>query len=215
MSIITPTITAFSLEEYREQMNVVQPFAKRIHIDLMDGVFAPTTSPPLSALWGPDNKDIIVDLHVMYQRPQDHLEEMRALQPDLVIFHLEADVDHAAFAEALHDSGIKAGVALLQQTTIGSVEDLLQAFEHLLVFSGNLGYHGGSTSDLTLLEKATRALELKPDIELGWDGGINDHVACGLVRGGIEVLNTGGFIHKAKNPRDAFEKLQALIDSSC
>lgn len=213
MSIIAPTVTAFSIEEYREQMNLVQSFAKRIHIDLMDGVFAPTTSPALTKLWRPENKDIIVDLHVMYEHPQEHLEALCALRPNLVIFHREADVDHAAFAEALRDNGIKAGIALLQKTEMSAAEDLLQFFEHLLIFSGNLGYHGGSTTDLTLLKKATRALELKPELELGWDGGINDQVACDLARGGIQVLNTGGFIHKAFDPRDAFEKLQALIDS--
>ncbi len=213
MPIITPTITAFSLDQYRDQMKLITPFAKRIHIDLMDGEFAPTKSPDLAELWGPDNKDIIVDLHVMYQRPQEHLEAMRALKPNMVIFHREADVDHAAFAKALHDAGIKAGIALLQKTAMSTTEELLHVFEHLLVFSGNLGYHGGSTTDLSLLEKAKRALELKPDIELGWDGGINDEVACDLVRGGIQVLNTGGFIHKAENPHKAFEKLQALIDA--
>ena len=213
MPIICPTVTAFTLDQYRDQMNLLNGFAKRIHIDLMDGVFAPTTSPALEELWGPENKDIIVDIHVMYQRPQDHLEAMRALKPHTIIFHREADVDHQAFAQALHGSGINAGIALLQQTGIDTAEDMLHDFDHLLVFSGNLGYHGGSTTDLNLLSKAKRALEIKPDIELGWDGGINDQVACDLVRGGIEVLNTGGFIHKAPDPKEAYLALERLINA--
>jgi ribulose-phosphate 3-epimerase len=212
MPIICPTVTAFTIEQYREQSDLLKTFAKRVHLDLMDGVFAPTNSPPLSELWPLDN--VIVDLHVMYQRPQDHIEEMLALKPNLIVFHREADVDHEAFARQLQKAGVKAGIALLQKTGINTTEHILPTFEHLLVFSGNLGYHGGSTAELQLLEKATRALEIKPTLEIGWDGGINADNACALVHGGITVLNTGGYIHKAPVPQDAFMSLQALVNKA-
>lgn len=210
MPIITPTVTAFDVEQYRAQTDLLKGFAKRIHLDLMDGVFAPTKSPDLTDLWPIEG--VIVDLHVMYQRPQDHIDEMVALKPNLIVFHREADVDHEALAAELHKRGVKAGIALLQQTAIDTTEHMLHDFEHLLVFSGNLGYHGGSTTDLSLLSKAKRALEVKPDIELGWDGGINDQVACDLVHGGIAVLNTGGYIHKSADPAATFHSLQELVD---
>lgn len=210
--IICPTVTAFDLSQYRSQTELLKTFAKRVHLDLMDGVFAPTQSPPLSELWPIDN--VIVDLHVMYQRPQDYIDEMVALEPNLVVFHLEADVDHEAFAHELHARGIRAGIALLQKTAIDDVELILHSFDHFLVFSGNLGHHGGSTVNLLLLDKARRARAIKPDLELGWDGGVNDTVASDLVKGGIEVLNTGGFIHNAPNPSEAFDALQTLVDSS-
>ena len=42
MAVICPTVTAVSEHDYKEQLLRLKPFAKRIHIDLMDGRFAPT-----------------------------------------------------------------------------------------------------------------------------------------------------------------------------
>jgi len=209
MAIVCPTITAFDMDQFKAQAELLQGFAKRVHLDLMDGEFAPTTSPALKDLWPLEG--VVTDLHVMYQRPMEYLDEMLALKPHMVVWHQEADVDHEAFAAALHAAGVKTGIAVLQKTPISAAESLLHICDHVLVFSGNLGYHGGSAVDFTLLDKAKRALELKPELEIGWDGGISDENALQLVQGGIEVLNTGGFIHKAPSPAEAYAKLQALV----
>ncbi|HSX16238.1 MAG TPA: hypothetical protein VLF40_05580 [Candidatus Saccharimonadales bacterium] len=209
MAIVCPTVTAFDTDQYKAQTELIAGFAKRMHIDLMDGEFAPTSSPALKDLWPIEG--MVVDLHVMYQRPMDHLEEMLALKPHMVVWHVEADVDHAAFAAALHAAGVKAGIALLQKTPFSEAEHLLHDCDHLLVFSGNLGYHGGSAVDFSLLSKAKDALSAKPGIEIGWDGGISDENAVQLVRGGVEVLNTGGFIHKSPDPAGAFARLQNMV----
>jgi hypothetical protein len=58
------------------------------------------------------------------------------------------------------------------------------------VFSGNLGYHGGQ-ADLDLLDKVRKARELKPTIEIGWDGGINDQNAREIAIGDID-MDAGG-----------------------
>ncbi|HUY85317.1 MAG TPA: hypothetical protein VMU97_02270 [Candidatus Dormibacteraeota bacterium] len=210
MAVICPTVTAFSEDEYRAQMELVQQFAKRIHIDLMDGDFAPTVSPPLDKVWWPP--ELVADIHIMYRRPADHLERLVELKPNLVVFHAEAEVDHAAFAAKLHDAGIKTGLGVLQDTTINGVKPILDSFDHVMIFSGNLGHHGGSAVDFGLLDKVREVRQLYPQIEIAWDGGINDQNARQLVEGGIDVLNVGGFIHKAEDPRAAYEKLNSLIE---
>lgn len=213
MATVAPTITAFTLDDFKAQSELLQSFAKRVHLDLMDGEFAPTTSPALKDLWPLEG--LVVDLHVMYQRPMEHLDEMLALKPHMVVWHAEAYVDHAAMAAALHAAGVKAGIALLQKTPFSEAEHLLHDCEcdHMLVFSGNLGYHGGSAVDFSLLSKAKDALAAKPGIEIGWDGGISGQNAVQLVEGGIDVLNTGGFIHKSDDPAATFHALQALVDA--
>jgi pentose-5-phosphate-3-epimerase len=52
-----------------------------------------------------------------------------------------------------------------------------------------------------------------PDIEIAWDGGINDQNARQIVEGGVDVLNVGGFIHKATDPQKAYAKLETVIAS--
>lgn len=206
--IICPAVLAGEPHEFREQIERVSSFAKRIQIDLMDGVFAPTKSVELERVWWPHH--IKADIHLMYQNPMKFLEALISLKPHMVIIHNEAEVHHMHFAAELHRHGIKAGLALLKDTPVAYAEQIMHSFDHLLIFSGDLGRFGGEV-DLSLLEKVTQAKTHHPDIEIGWDGGVSDHNARALAEGGVEVLNAGGFIQKADNPRDAYAKLEAAI----
>lgn len=208
MAVICPTVTEYDLHAYRERMEQLEKFAERVHIDLMDGQLAPTVSPPLSAIWLP--KAAIADIHLMYQNPANQLDQLIRLKPSLVVIHAEANVDHAAFAAALKAAGIKAGLALLQDTTVESVSGRLEAFDHALVFSGDLGKHQGK-ADLGLLDKVRDIRGRFPGIEIGWDGGVNDQNAAQLVEAGVDVLNAGGFIAGAAEPEEAYAKLKSAI----
>lgn len=210
MAVICPTVTAYDTHEYRAQMELIGKFAKRIHIDLMDGIFAPTVSPPLETVWWPEG--MIADIHVMYQKPAPYLDQLIKLKPHLVVIQYEAELDHAAFAAGLQAAGIKAGLGLLQTTLIDEAAPVIAKFDHAMVFSGNLGHHG-STADLKMLGKVHILRERFPNMEIAWDGGINDENVTQLVENGVEVLNVGGFIHKAPDPQEAYAKLETVIAS--
>jgi ribulose-phosphate 3-epimerase len=207
---ICPTVTAYDLDEYRAQINRVISFAERIHIDLMDGEFAPTQSPPLDAIWLPSHK--ICDIHLMYQNPMDFLPQLIQLRPHMVVIHNEAQVHHMHFAAELHKEGIKAGLALLQDTPVHYVEQIVHSFDHVLIFSGNLGHHGGA-ANLELLSKVHEVRALHPEAEIGWDGGISDQNARQLVDAGVDVLNVGGFVQQADDAIAAYATLKASVDS--
>jgi len=211
MAVICPTITAFDSHEYRTQMEHITPFAKRVHIDLMDGEFTPTKSPDLNHVWWPH--ELTADIHLMYQRPMDHLEQLIKLRPHLVIVHNEADVHHMHFAAELHKEGIKTGLAILHDTPIEHAFQIMHSFDHILIFSGHLGYHGGE-ADLGLLEKVHKVREHHPAAEIGWDGGINDQNAYQLIEAGVDVLNVGGFVQKAVDPMSAYAKLKEIVDKT-
>lgn len=209
MSVVCPTVLATTEEEYSLQMKKVAAFAPRVQIDLMDGEFAQPKSLDLEKVWWPE--DVTADIHIMYRRPGDYIEKLIELKPSLVIIHAEASVDHKAFAERLHEQAISAGLCLLADTPISAVKDIIDEFDHLLVFGGKLGSFGGN-ADLAQLEKARQAIELKPTLEIGWDGGVNDTIAKQLANGGVDVLNAGGFIQKAEDPKAAYEKLLQIIE---
>lgn len=207
MASICPTVTAFDSDEYRRQMDALTPFASRVHIDLMDGVFAPTKSPDLHHVWWPHQLE--ADIHLMYQKPMDYIAQLIKLHPRRVIIHNEADVHHMHFAAQLHAHGIEVGLAVLHDTPIEYAYQIMHAFDQVLVFSGKLGYHGGE-ADLGLLDKVQKIREHHPEVEIAWDGGINNQNTPQLIAAGVDVLNVGGFIHHASNPKKAFEELQAL-----
>jgi ribulose-phosphate 3-epimerase len=205
---ICPTITAFNAHQYRAQMERLEPFAGRVHIDLMDGLFAPHISPGIDQVWWPDG--MTADIHLMYEHPAEYAGQLIKLKPNLVVIHYEADLDPAAFAGEMKNTGIKAGLAIMQKTAADEVMQLIDSFDHVMVYSGNLGEHGG-TADLRLLDKVRKIRAQFPDIEISWDGGINDQNAKELVEAGVNVLNVGGFIQNSDNPELAYNKVASLI----
>jgi ribulose-phosphate 3-epimerase len=209
MISIAPTITAETPEAYTLQLQSVVPFARRIHIDLMDGKFAPTTSIRPDQMWWPGN--VRVDLHVMYKKPFEYTDLFVALGPQMVIVHAESTGNFAEFADTLHRHGIETGVALLPETPVANIAPALELIDHVLIFSGNLGHQGGSKADPNLLPKIAELRELKPTLEIGWDGGINARNASALVKYGVEVLNVGGYMHVGDSPKHQYEQLQRSL----
>jgi ribulose-phosphate 3-epimerase len=204
---ICPTVTTDDTSVYKIQIEQSITYAHRLHIDLSDGLFTKNKLIEIEEAWWPGG--VRADLHVMYQTPFDHAGALIALQPQLIIVHAEADGDFASFAERLHHHGIEAGVAILPETTVEMIAPALEYIDHVLIFSGSLGHFGGH-ADLSLLEKAKQLRLLKPQIEIGWDGGINDKNAGLLAAGGIDVLNAGGFLHGTLEPKKAY---QLLVDA--
>lgn len=204
MAIICPTVLASSEADYAEQMQRIAPFAERVQIDLMDGEFTKAHSVSLDDVWWPVG--LVADIHLMYQNPFDYLEELIHLKPNMVIIHVEAPIHHMHFAAELHKEGIKAGLALLPETPVVNIEQIIHSFDHLLIFSGDLGHFGGQ-ANLNLLEKAAQAKAYHGDIEIGWDGGVNDQNVRQLMDSGVDVLNVGGFIQKAESPSAAYKTL--------
>lgn len=203
---ICPAILTNDPAVYRLQVEQSLDYALRLHIDLADDIFAPQKLIAIEDVWWPGG--VRADLHVMYQRPFDHLEALVSLQPQLVIVHAEAEGDFEVFAEALHHHGIETGVALLPGTPVEAIRPALPLIDHVLIFSGQLGHFGGH-ADLSLLDKARQLRAIKPTLEIGWDGGVNDQNAAGLARGGIDVLNAGGYLH-GRDPVAAYAKLVSV-----
>lgn len=208
MATICPTVLAKDLSTYQAQLKKVSGLAKRIQIDLSDGVFAPTKTVSLEEInWPPG---LQVDLHLMYQDPTKWMRQIMKVKPHMVIVHAEADGNFLAFAQILHKLKLKVGVALLPKTPASAIKDALGHIDHVLIFSGNLGKFGGR-ADLDLLIKAQALKHLKPSLEIGWDGGVNAHNIHLLAAGGVDVLNVGGAIQKASNPAAAYATLKQKL----
>lgn len=205
---IAPSVTARDSDEYQNQMKRIAPFATRLHIDVADGIFTPVKLLSVENVWWPGG--VRADLHVMYQKPFVHYKTYLSLGPQMVVVHAEAEGQFVPFAELMHRHGIEVGVALKPETPVALIRPALPWIDHVLIFSGNLGHFGGS-ADLELIDKVSLLRRLKPQLEIGWDGGINNANARSLVMGGVEVLNVGGYIQHAGDPRLAYNTLARAV----
>lgn len=209
MSVIAPALLAESPDNYKVQIERLHPFAERVHVDISDGEFAPTFTINAAQIWWP--QEWTVDIHAMVARPSDHLETLISLKPHMIVFHVETDEDIVPILKHVKKFDIKAGIALLRPTVPSTVAAAIAEADHVMIFSGELGKYGG-TASLMQLEKVRLIRAIKPDVEIGWDGGVNIENAYSLAQGGVDVLNVGATLAKAEDPQTVYATLVSEIN---
>ena len=82
-----------------------------------------------------------------------------------------------------------------------------------MIFAGQIGVQG-STADMMQMEKIGIIRKLKPEVEIGWDGGANMQTMRALAHADLDVINVGSALTKAENPAEVYAELTAEIDKS-
>ncbi len=206
-----PTITEDNKQSYREKIETINTFTRRVQIDVSDGTLAPNVLLDITNVWWPKNWE--ADLHLMAAKPSESLDTILKLSPSLCILHAEASEDLTPVFNALKEAGIKTGVALLPSTYPGSVKQYIDAVDHVLIFAGNLGVQGGQ-ADLMQMEKIPLIRNMKSELEIGWDGGANVSNVRALAHADLDVINVGAAISNSPNPAETFQELVAEIDKN-
>lgn len=204
MSIVIPALLADTPDNYKAQVTRYLELTKRAHIDICDGEFTPTPTLGAAQVWWPDVWQ--ADIHAMVARPSEHLETLISLSPNMIIFHVEVEENITSVLKHVKKFGIKGGVALKKKTVPAEVAEAIREADHVMIFSGDLGHYGG-TASLMQLEKIRLIHAIKPGVEIGWDGGVSVDNALTLAQGGVEVLNVGGALANAEDPKVIFDKL--------
>ncbi len=208
---IVPAILSDNKQEYRNQIERINSFTRRVQIDVTDGIFAPNQTLDITNIWWPKNWQ--ADLHLMVAKPSEYMDTVLKLSPALCILHAEAEENLLPIFETLKKAGIKTGVALLPPTYPGNVKPYIEAVDHVLIFAGELGVQGG-TSDMMQTEKIPLVRNMKPELEIGWDGGANISNIRALAHVDLDVINVGSALSLSPNPAATFQELVAEIDKN-
>ncbi|MBQ9485188.1 hypothetical protein IJU85_03775 [Candidatus Saccharibacteria bacterium] len=208
---IVPTILVNNKKDFRTQVETINAFTRRVQIDITDGVFAPTETLDITNIWWPKGWE--TDLHLMVSRPSEQLETIFKLSPSLCIFHAETNENLLPVFEELKKHEIKTGVALLPSTYPGHVKSYIEAADHVLIFAGQLGAQGGQ-ADLLQMEKIALVRNIKPELEIGWDGGANMTNIRALAHADVDVIDVGSALSTADNPAEMYAQLVAEIDKN-
>ncbi len=208
---IVPAILTDNKLDYRKQIEQINAFTRRVQIDVTDGIFVPTTTIDITNIWWPKNWE--ADLHLMAAKPSEYIDTILKLNPSLCILHAEASENLLPIFTKLKEAGIKTGLALLRSTFPGNVKPYIDVVDHVLILACQPGVQG-SPADLLQMEKIQLIRNIKPDVEISWDGGANMTNIRALAHADIDVINVGSALAKADNPAQVYEELVAEIDKS-
>lgn len=208
---IVPTITTADRSEYQTQIERIGQYSQHIHIDLADGTFTKNQLININNVTWPEGWE--VDLHLMVAGPSKYAEVVAHKMPARCIFHAETRENLLPVFETLKARGIKTGIALLPSTYPGAVKPYIEAVDHVLIFAGQLGVQGG-TADLMQMEKIALIRAIKPDVEIGWDGGANMTNIRALAHADLDIINVGSALAQVENPREVYEAMVDEIDKN-
>jgi ribulose-phosphate 3-epimerase len=177
--------------------------ADYIHLDVMDGHFVPViTFGPLFVAAVRRAVDITLDIHLMIERPEDHIAAFRDAGGDILNVHVEACRHLHRTAGEIHRLGAKAGVALNPGTPLSAVEDVLAEVDQVIVMAVNPGWGGqsfieSSVDKVSRLKKQIDTRGLSVAIEV--DGGINLTTGPRCAVAGAGVLVAGSFVYNERS----------------
>ncbi len=183
-----------------------------IHFDVMDGHFVPniTFGPPMCKAVRP-HTNLILDVHLMVERPSDWVAPFRDAGADMLTFHVEAEKHIHGLLQTIHSAGMKAGVVLNPATPVSLCEEVLEDTDMVLIMSVNPGF-GGQKFIPQVLKKVERLSAIKAErglsFEIEMDGGVNERTAPLCRAAGATVLVAGSAVFSAPDPEEMIRRLR-------
>ena len=186
--------------------------ARVVHWDVMDGDFCPnfTYGPPVIKSLRP-HTDLVFDVHLMVENPGKYLDQFLAAGADIITFHVETGADPGPLLSKIHEVGAWGGLALNPPTPLESVEPWISTVDLILVMSVMPGF-GGQIFDESVLSKVRRLKELRSDVCVEIDGGINQETIGVASKAGTSLFVVGSAFYNAENRSGAFRTLAERLD---
>ncbi len=211
---IAPSILSADFARLGAQVaEVVDAGATVIHVDVMDGHFVPPLSmgpQVVEALRGLDG--VTLDVHLMVERPERHVEAFAKAGAHTITVHAEATPHVDYVVNAIREAGCTPGVAVCPSTppdVFGQVDPALA-----LCMTVNPGW-GGQPFIEAMLAKVRRVREIVgKDVDIEVDGGIDPRTAARCRDAGASLFVAGSFIFGAVDPARAYAELAAAVGAA-
>jgi len=210
---VAPSILSADFSRLGAQVEEVMAAGARvIHVDVMDGHFVPPiTIGPLVAGSVADQVHAAggaLDVHLMIERPAQHIAEFARSGADCITVHFEADANVHRTLGAIRESGCLAGVAVNPGTPAESVAELDSAADVVLCMSVNPGW-GGQRFIATSPDKVRRIRRLVPAPIIEVDGGIDAETVGGVAEAGATLYVAGSAVFGDPEPGEAYRRIVA------
>jgi ribulose-phosphate 3-epimerase len=203
---ILPGILEKEWEPIERKLKLVKPFAKAVHIDLIDGKFAPNTTLLDPTPFKQYADTFFLELHMMVEEPISYLDKWADAGFRRFIGHVEHMSDQGEFVAKGENLG-EVGLAVDAKTPLDAITVPYYDLDAILVMTVNAGFSGQSFLPECL--NKVRQIKQRDFTEIiQIDGGVTDIVIPDAKKAGVSRFVATSFLFKSDHPLKQYERLQ-------
>ena len=216
MAILSPSILAADAMNLQRDLTMTADMgAKWLHIDIMDGLFVPNLSFGYSTVKGIRGfSDLVLDVHLMIDRPIRYVEEFCKAGSDILTIHVEADTPENTkkALEMIRSFGVKPGIVVKPNTPAEAIAEYIPMVDLVLVMTVEPGF-GGQKFMAHMMPKLKTLREMidrmNPGCYLEVDGGVDLVTGEICKENGANVLVAGSAFYKAGDKKAFVAQMEA------
>ncbi len=209
---IIPGILEKDWSEIERKLEIAKPFAKSIHVDIIDGKFAPNITFLDPMPFFKYSQELFFELHMMVENPTQYLEPFAKAGFKRFIGHIEKMPEQEEFVAKAQLLG-EVGLAIDGPTDLSAIKVPFSDLDCILMMTIKAGQSGQEFNPEYL--KKIEMLKLiqydnggTPIIEV--DGGINSETIVRAKNAGAARFVANSFLFQSSNPQAQYEMLKRV-----
>lgn len=197
-------------EVIEEKIKQILPFAQSIHIDIVDGKFAPDTTWMDPAPFAKYTHQAIFEVHFLTENPIQYVRRFADAGFQRFIGQIEKMPNVEEFVARCQLYG-EVGLALDGPTPLEALAISLDDIDVVNIYTGEKAGFSNATMDLSKLEKVKALRQKDQFIPIEIDGGVSDANILLAKQNGVTRFVSTGFIFGQNTPEEQYNKLKNLL----